>query len=277
MIPVHLTLKFDKSKERGGGKKRWIIAKIRWWTEIHSRRNQTHPFSVGVRFFGGWKFFCWIFFFKSEVALEKTSKIIEHIIQTQHFVAFDFTISRNFWNLQDNKHPYEKSPSKLQTQPKSMCNYWPWLRPERSGPGVTDWEWKGRLALLRIELQRLMRQEEGKCIDAGMDDFFLKFDRDWISEVAKMISELTYHGVFFESFFRRNRENIMGKYPTLVKECSKELNFHGHCHSSKVGDLAMEKRAHENARMIMFAEDSFFRSQALKEIEPSLHGFWTFI
>jgi len=32
-------------------------------------------------------------------------------------------------------------------------------------PGVTDLEWKGRLALLRIELQRLMRQEEGKCID----------------------------------------------------------------------------------------------------------------
>jgi len=34
-----------------------------------------------------------------------------------------------------------------------------------SRPGVTDLEWKGRLALLRIELQRLMRQEEGRCID----------------------------------------------------------------------------------------------------------------
>jgi len=32
----------------------------------------------------------------------------------------------------------------------------------------------------------------------------------------------------------------------------------------------MEKRAHENANMIMLAEGSFFRSQALKEIEPSL-------
>ena len=51
----------------------------------------------------------------------------------------------------------------------------------------------------------------------------------------------------------------------------------GTVHRSKVGDLAMEKRAHENARMIMLAEDSFVRSQALKEIEPSIRGFWTFI
>ena len=43
------------------------------------------------------------------------------------------------------------------------------LSPCRSGPGVTDLERKGRLALLRIELERgSMRQEEVKCIDAGI-------------------------------------------------------------------------------------------------------------
>lgn len=137
-----------------------------------------------------------------------------------------------------------------------MWNYWPWLQPERSGPGVTDLEWKGRLALLRIELQRLMRQEEGRCIDAGMDDLFWKFDRDWIScGEDDFGTDISWS--FFESFFRRNRENIHGKIQRWWRKSRRNWT-NGHCHSSKVGDLAMEKRAHENARMIMLAEDSFF-------------------
>ena len=62
-----------------------------------------------------------------------------------------------------------------------------------------------------------------------------------------------------------------------MKEFLEGIEQMGTVTAQKVGDLAMEKRAHENARMIMLAEDSFFRSQALKEIEPSIRGFWTFI
>ena len=58
--------------------------------------------------------------------------------------------------------------------------------------------------------------------------FFLKFTGIGFL-VAKMISELTYHGVFFESFFRRNRENIHGKIPTLLKEFLEGIEFYGHC------------------------------------------------
>jgi len=54
------------------------------------------------------EFFVGEFFFKSEVALEKTSKIIEHIIQTQHFVAFDFTIFRNLLKSTRQKQIHEK-------------------------------------------------------------------------------------------------------------------------------------------------------------------------